>query len=315
MRRTILAVLLVSAALAGCLGQAEDLLPADEDPPDSDDPETNRDDGNQTRGGGNETNSSEEDQDQGNETDGGDGDGSGGQGNESARRDPGWPEPSQAAVRPGAKIASACTANYVFSNADNTSLYVGTAAHCFDEGDTGKQVPIADGAAHGTLVYHSVAAMDRVNESSEAARYWNDFALVRVDDRSRGEVHPAVQRYGGPSGLVADAAFGDRVLTYGNSDLRDGADDMDPREGYVTGSSPWHVDVHLHAPSIPGDSGSPVVTADGEALGVLITLEVTPKPGSNDALKVSRAVEYMEAHGGPDVRLETWTQFSDGLGL
>lgn len=310
MLRLLLALLVATAALAGCIGDPQDLAPAgddgDVDPPqgnesDRSEPDegngTGEDDGDARNGTG---------ESDGNETDGSD------DGDEAA--DPGWPDPDEAAVRPGVAIADGtCTANFVFSSPDNATLYVGTAAHCFPDPDPGQAVSIADGAATGELAYHSFQAMERVNESNQAAWDFNDFALVRIDPGFRDTVHPAVRTYGGPTGLSADAGTGDRVLTTGDTSLRNGADALDPREGYVTGSSPWHVDVQLYAPSVPGDSGSPVLTADGRALANLVTIEVLPQTGSNDATKITRAVAYMEDHGGPQVELETWTQLSPGI--
>lgn len=309
MRRTLLALLLVTAALAGCLGDPQDLTQAGDDPGGEEPPP---DEGNRSRGDDDPADNRSGDRDPGNDT--------GDAGNETRNRtedpreeQPPWPDPGEADVRPGVSIAAGtCTANFVFASPDNSTLYVGTAAHCFPDPEPGQRVSIADGAAAGTLAYHSTRTMDRVDESNEAARAFNDFALVAVDDGFRGTVHPAVRSFGGPTGLAPGAEVGDRVLTVGDTNLREGADAADPREGYVTGSSNWHVDVYLSPPSVPGDSGSPVLTADGRALGNLVTIEILPGAGSNDATKIGRAVEYMEAHGGPEVEIVTWDQFSEG---
>jgi hypothetical protein len=313
--RVVLVLALVAAlAFAGCADLAGDGDASDDvDPSRNEDPGADR--GNETDGrdDGNRTDPGDDDGDQGgNETD--ESDGSEGNGTDDGSQGRGgWGDPADAPVRPGAQVLDgSCTAHFVFTSPDNATVYVGTAAHCLGDAGVGDRVSLAGGEATGVVAYDSFATMDRVDESSNAARRFNDFALVAVDPGFRGKVHPAARTYGGPTDRASSASVGDRVLTYGASNTRPGVDELDDREGLVVGSSDWHVDLYLAGPGVPGDSGSPVLTEDGRALGVLVTLEFTPGPGSNDATKVQRAVEYMENHGGPDVELATWSQFSDG---
>ena len=65
-------------------------------------------------------------------------------------------------------------------------------------------------------------------------------------------------------------------------------------------------------PGIPGDSGSAFIDRDGRAFGVLSTLQIAPRVGSNGVSDVSRAVAYMESHGGPDVTLANGTEAFTG---
>jgi len=103
-----------------------------------------------------------------------------------------------------------------------------------------------------------------------------DFAIVELPDAARDTVHPSMQGYGGPTGLAEASEIGDRVLVFGNSPVREGtpADDFDAREGYVVDSRNASTRYHLYNPTIAGDSGSPALLADGQALGVHSTTGV-----------------------------------------
>lgn len=243
---------------------------------------------------------------------------------EAAVVDPGWPDLEAATVRPGVQLLPFvlapgvelhdCTSNFVFRSPDNASLYLGTAAHCIDGMNIGDAVSIADGAATGTLAYSSWATMDEIEEKDETIRSLNDFALVRIDNESRAAVHPAMLRFGGPVGLLEaeGAAVGDKVLSYGNSALRMRAEPTSWKEGMVRAvPNDWTYRVHFVTPGIPGDSGSGAMTADGRALGVVVTLGLLG--GDNGVTSLARALEYARDVGGVEVELVTWDLLSSGV--
>lgn len=222
-----------------------------------------------------------------------------------------WPPLSEATIRPGVSVDTAsgqCTSNFLFTSADHATRYLGLAAHCVDGMPIGEQVRIANGAATGRLAYSSWRTMTLVGEADAPTLAENDFALIRIDDAYAQRAHPAMLHYGGPTGLAdADQAeTGDAVVTYGNSGLRLGLAPLSPHEGFVVShANEWSTYVVTATPGIPGDSGSGVMTRDGRALGVLVTLNAIP-PGVNGVTHLDDALDYARAHGGMDVRLATW---------
>lgn len=233
--------------------------------------------------------------------------------------DPGWPPVDEAALRPGAKVVDAsCTANFVFSTPDNSSLYVGTNSHCVDNRTIGETVTLANGQARGTLAYCAWGAIDGTETCTdrddllsdptraidrEPGDLKNDFALVEVDPAYRDEVHPSMRIYGGPTGLAGPPQPGDVVLTYGNSPARDASDELKPREGIVREANDWRTHAHFLLAAVPGDSGSPVLTADGRALGTVNTLDLETSAG---IVNFEKALPFAERHMGIDLELKTW---------
>lgn len=231
----------------------------------------------------------------------------------------GWPAIDAAAVRPGVQVVSPtgqCTSNFVFASVDNATLFLGLAAHCVDGMTIGDAVEIAGGAATGTLAYSSWATMEEVGETNEDAKGYNDFALIAIDEGSRASVHPAMLHFGGPTALAdsTGVAMGDKVLTYGNSGIRQGVDPAGWHEGYVLDhANGWTTEVYTLTPGVPGDSGSGVLDADGRALGVLVTLAIAPTTGSNGVTSLDLALAYAKEHAGLDARLATWNLLDAGV--
>jgi S1-C subfamily serine protease len=78
--------------------------------------------------------------------------------------------------------------------------------------------------------------------------------------------------------------------------------------------------VFTFTPGVPGDSGSAFLDSDGEAVGVLSTLNIAPLAGSNGIADVARAMEYARTVGGlEDLQLvlgtEAFTPSPAGLPL
>jgi trypsin-like peptidase len=203
-----------------------------------------------------------------------------------------------------------CTANFVFSDAGGT--YVGQAAHCSGTGgatetngcDSGS-LPIGtpvevDGATRpGTLVYNSWIAMQGKGETSPDACDYNDFALIELDPADVSRVDPTVPGFGGPASVApAPTNTGATVYTYGNSSLRGGVSQLSPKEGRVVQSqgNGWSRDVYTATPGIPGDSGSGFLSATGQAIGVLSTVQIAPLAGSNGVGDLSTELAYMRAN-------------------
>lgn len=228
-----------------------------------------------------------------------------------------WPSIGRADIRPGVVLemgGSQCTAAFVFSSPDNGTLYVATASHCVGGFDLGDPVSVGGHSGAGVVAYCSwmhTEGADRCPSGDGFVIHPNDFALIRIRDQYRRWVHPAMLHFGGPTGVVHGAGFGDRVLTYGNSGLRPG-DPADPREGIVWSRSGWTTTTYFAPPSIPGDSGSPSIATDGQAVGVLSGLAPLP-PGANTWVNLDDAVGYAEDHSDLEVELETWPMLRASL--
>jgi len=241
----------------------------------------------------------------------------------------GWAPAGSAGVHPGVLTETAgggaCTANFVFT--DGSRVLLGQAAHCAGTGDAtetngcdsgtaplGTDVTIhgSDGRDRtGTMVYSSWVAMQAERETDAAACAYNDFALVELTGADAADVNPSVPFFGGPTGLhEGDLPSGATVLTYGNSTLRMGVEALRPKAGRSTGpvGDGFGHEVYTVSPGIPGDSGSGFLTYDGEAVGVLSTLNLAPLPVSNTMTDLARAVRYASARGFSDLTLEPGTE-------
>lgn len=239
-----------------------------------------------------------------------------------------WPLPAAATIRPGASIeGGSCTANFVFTSLDNSTVYLGTAAHCFsDDGATqtdgclaavqelGAKRDIQGASKSATLVYSSWSAMQARNEGGDVCRN-NDFALLRLEPEDAGKVSPALRQFGGPTGLASarDVGMSDKVLSYGNSGTRPEDSLLSPREGFVTLPA-GGCDARVVFPNaaIPGDSGSPVILGDGRAMGVFVSIELLPIPGQGHVCMLEDLMGYA-AYAGMEVQLATWEQLDEGI--
>src|SRR5947209_1034224 len=227
-----------------------------------------------------------------------------------------WAPEGSASIHPGVMTfsggssflngAGQCTANFVFTDASG-GVYLGQAAHCTSTGgdtstngcNTGS-LPLGtpiyagdvvhgglqDGTKIGTLTYNSWLAMHSGHETDANTCAYNDLALIKIDPSQLANVNPTVPFWGGPDGLAGGASStGDRVFSYGNSILRGGISVLSPKTGVslgdVEGTGGWSQDVYTVTPGIPGDSGSGFMDAQGDALGVLSTVQLAPVAGSN----------------------------------
>lgn len=231
------------------------------------------------------------------------------------------------AIQPGVTLVTdgaQCTANFVFT--DRTGArFIGMAAHCASAtGGTstdgclerslplGTEVTIQNASRPGKLAYSSWATMRRVGERDPNACLYNDFALVRIDPADHRRVNPTFPIYGGPTGVAAGPASGERVYSYGNSGLRPGSS-LDPKEGRSLGTvgDGWATRVYTITPGIPGDSGSGFLDARGRAFGVLSSVTIAPLTGSNTVTNLTRAIEYLHRHTAIRVHVPTgWRTFS-----
>ncbi len=255
---------------------------------------------------------------------------------------PTWTPADQATIRPGVPTITAgqsqCTSNFVFH--DGADVYIGQAAHCSIAGDAltgdpltdplaptppqgcapaslplGTPVQIAGATKPGKLVYNSWITMREVGETDSNACTFNDFALIKLDPADIGRANPTMPHWGGPTGLAGSTEPGEKVVSYGSSELRFGLGDLSPKEGISRGQSMerWNHTVVTLTPGIPGDSGSGFLDSEGRAFGVLSTLILIPQPVHNGVGDLTRQLRYMRAHTDLDrVVLATGTEPFNG---
>lgn len=176
---------------------------------------------------------------------------------------------STPSVRAGGPLANAsgqviCTFNFVFKDSAGTR-YIGTASHCIDPGTDNKRV--------GETVYAGDPASPagRIGAATPIGTVVVsdgsiDFALVRVG--TGVSVNPALPHPIVLRGVAStfDGRKGDPALLtgYGLVAGETVATRTRPAVIYQRDDS----SVYLTAPINTGDSGGPIVTADGLALGI-----------------------------------------------
>ena len=236
----------------------------------------------------------------------------------------GWAPAGSAPVHPGVQTytqGAQCTSNFVFQ--EGSTVFLGQAAHCSGTGEAtetdgctsaslplGTPVEVKGASKSGALAYNSWLAMQASGESDPDTCAYNDLALVRLDPADVGRVNPSVPGYGGPTGVGTVGDLGSTVFSYGNSELRLGISKLSPKQGTVIqneGGGWSHIVVTL-TPGVPGDSGSGFINEDGQAFGVLSTLQIAPLAGTNGVGDLQRELAYARAHGFPGLQLVAGTQ-------
>jgi hypothetical protein len=223
-----------------------------------------------------------------------------------------WAPASSATIHPGVQTFTAgaqCTSNFVFS--DGTNTYIGQAAHCSGTGGNtatdgctsgtlpvGTQVDVTGASKPGTMVYNSWATMQANGESNADTCAYNDLALIKLDPSDVAKVNPSVPGYGGPTGVGTVGSLGDKVYSYGNSELRGGVTKLSPKEGVLIQNqgNGWSHNVFTVSPGIPGDSGSGFMNDSGQAIGILSTLQLAPAAGSNGVGDIAKEIAYLHAN-------------------
>lgn len=169
-------------------------------------------------------------------------------------------------VRPGAHIRTSedtgGTLNFVFRGSDG-HRYVGTAGHLLADEEThvwrkkGPSATIDDGTVIGRAVF-------AWNYNGEDA----DFALIKL---ARGvKFDPAMCYWGGPTGINKDISNQPTVLRHYGAGMGVGA--VAPERTMVAPTLANETKVGAIGVAVFGDSGSPVISADGRALGLQFLL-------------------------------------------
>jgi hypothetical protein len=183
-------------------------------------------------------------------------------------------------VRPGSRLlnnfSGLCTAGFLFRAPDGTR-YISTAAHCIGEAEGGGDDPHeqiwppgrgpraldASGRVIGRFAYGALSS----HATGVGVTYDRNFALIRLDPRI--EASPEMCFFGGPSGVYTANTDETLVLHYyGGGDT---LGDVLPARSGVARGTPEPNYVYATGLAAAGDGGSPVVTADGLAVGMLVT--------------------------------------------
>lgn len=155
-------------------------------------------------------------------------------------------------IRPGA-WADGCTANFVYRN--DTSLFIGSAGHCFSDGET---VRIGNRSNAGVVVFRMAGGIGR------------DFALIEIHDIFEDEVSAEMCAVGGPVDGHQGSLLGRPMVSNGHGRGVGFPFDhiLPPRPRAGAGIS-WGAQSFTWSSSMMGgDSGNPVATrSPSEAVG------------------------------------------------
>ncbi|HKN90445.1 MAG TPA: hypothetical protein VJ622_09190 [Acidimicrobiia bacterium] len=177
-------------------------------------------------------------------------------------------------VRPGAEVQTQvglCTLNFLFEAPDH-ERYIGTAGHCI----LGEGGPMGDNVGEKTWPkgqgpVAKDSAGHRIGEFAYAIlQDPKDFSLIRLDHGV--EASPEMCQFGGPTGINDDVGDGTKVLEYWGNGI--GIGSTLPARSAVADGFPNADHVYAAGLALPGDSGSAVITDDGRAVGVLVTVGV-----------------------------------------
>jgi hypothetical protein len=168
-------------------------------------------------------------------------------------------------VRPGGALETEiglCTYNFLF-RADDGSRYIGTAGHCIGTGGVGEKVwPRGSGSVAQDADGHRVGEF-----AYSVLDDLKDFALIRLDPGV--DASPEMCYFGGPRGAYTTDTADPVVLEYyGNGDT---IGNVLPARSAVALGTPNPDHIYAAGLALPGDGGSGVMTADGLAVGVLVS--------------------------------------------
>ncbi len=173
-------------------------------------------------------------------------------------------------VRPGAPVESdtgLCSFNFLFT-ASNGTRYMGTAGHCI-LGDSPIGSDVGEQTwAPGTGPEARDGAGKRVGEFAYAVlKDPKDFALIRLD--AGVPASPEMCHFGGPTGVNTSTGSATTVLHHYGQGV--GVSLALPARSAVAQGTPDPDHVFAIGGVVPGDSGSGIIDAAGNAVGVIVT--------------------------------------------
>lgn len=188
---------------------------------------------------------------------------------------PQWASAKTAAIHPGVSVSMGgvtCRAGFILT--DGTHVFIAVPSSCSGSGpvdnskcDAGQDplgLPVTiQGARHkGTFVYSSVVMMELRAQKSVNRCTYNDLSLVRLDRRDVKRTNPTVPTLGGPTGVSKDQPTApDQLSVYVTS--------PSPAQALSSGGGGWSHSMMVDGVVTGGDIGAPVLTAKGQALGMV----------------------------------------------
>lgn len=208
-------------------------------------------------------------------------------------------------ARPGAAVitndTTLCTLNFVFRGRHHRT-YIGTAGHCVPDA-AGNELegehtwpkrsgPVAKDSDGHLLGHYAFAIL----------KGQRDISMIRLSKSVTA--NPAMCAWGGPTGINADITHSTVQLHfYGNGTL---IGDLVHARTLTAFGMPDSDVVHSDGLISPGDSGSGVISADGRAVGVLVTLGIHDGPGGfglNGITRLPPQIPIAEQAMGTNLRL------------
>ena len=201
---------------------------------------------------------------------------------------------SSPGVQPGGVVrtdAGMCTLNFLFRGG-NGIRYIGTAGHCIlgqgesplpagEESTPGDEKtwapgsgPVAKDASGQRLGEFAYAVLDDPK----------DFALIRLDPGVNAS--PQVAFFGGPTGINSDRSNDPVTLEYYGNGVAVGS--AVPARSALAMGLPDPDHVNAAGLAAPGDSGSAVISSDGRAVGVLVTVGIGLTPRDAGDVGITR---------------------------
>ncbi len=179
-------------------------------------------------------------------------------------------------VRPGGRVVTSvgdCTLNFLFRATDG-ARYIGTAGHCADPGGATNEESSPDGRGRIERVWRGEGPVAADSDGQRFGEFayavvqpTRDFALIRLDPDVKAS--PEMCHFGAPRGLYSTDTGAAVLLRYYGNGERIG--DVAPARTAVALGTPDPDQIHAVGLAVPGDSGAGVMTADGLAIGALVT--------------------------------------------
>lgn len=197
-------------------------------------------------------------------------------------------------IRPGSTVETNrgfCTLNFVFTGGDG-HRYMGTAGHCF-LGNAAQDTVYADGPV-------AEVGGRRIGQAAYAVLWGRrDFALIRLD--AGAPVGPAMKHFGGPTGIYTGHAVEPLILHHYGRTSATGILTGGRTGVAITTLNPETV--NMFGTGVWGDSGSGVITDEGLAVGVLVTLGAGGT-GTNGISRLDNQLPYAAQALGTTLQLE-----------
>lgn len=182
-------------------------------------------------------------------------------------------------VRPGATVLTPvgqCTLNFLFRGSDGRR-YIGTAGHCILGSNPISRDVGEKSWAPGTGPAASDSGGNRIGEFAYAIlQDPKDFSLIRLDPQAQASA--GMCHFGGPTAVNDERPVLTQtqpppvVLEWFGNGIAAGS--TVPARSAKAAGMPSADHVFAQGAATPGDSGSGIISSDGRAVGVLVTMGV-----------------------------------------